>query len=249
MNDETTLGLAAGSDGLPARIAEYARKVAKTAAETNRDGFLTKQIESLGTAAEFITSRGRFDPRIYGLWAIAGCFGDANHFEPRRGGKQAHLFQQIGTIRGRPVPLPETTLNELLAARVFDLIEHFAAIQAESHTKVDQALRKQEAAEAAQTGALADAEELQRVSDELGAWVGNGYLCRTIEGTSEVKTAPIAMKAPRVVRKASLVLAGQAPHRSGCPEERKSAGPVELQQVVDRALKAPLGAGRALATQ
>ncbi len=83
----------------------------------------------------------------------------------------------------------------------------------------------------------------------LGAWVGNGYLCRTIEGTSEVKTAPIAMKAPRVVRKASLVLAGQAPHRSGCPEERKSAGPVELQQVVDRALKAPLGAGRALATQ
>jgi hypothetical protein len=50
MNNETTLGLAAGGDGHPAKVAEHARKVARTAAETDSN-LLAWQIEALGTFA------------------------------------------------------------------------------------------------------------------------------------------------------------------------------------------------------
>lgn len=57
----------------------------------------------------------------------------------------------------------------------------------------------------------------------------------------------MAMYGLGVVRKAAPVLAGEQFHGSRCPDQRKTASPAELQRVVKRAVKAPLGAGRLLA--
>lgn len=80
----------------------------------------------IGALKGFLAYLGDFgppttDPRSWALWLQSGYFGTREQFE--LGPKQAELLARLGLTRD-PLPLPDETYTELIAAGVFDLGEH-----------------------------------------------------------------------------------------------------------------------------
>ena len=166
--NHSTLNLRAGSDGVAASIAQHIRDEAEAVSDTRGNDLLLQHVLALGTLAEHIATRKIFHPCIYTLWKIGGSLGDPNHYSPLEGGKQELLFQQLGSQRGIPAPPPDVSLIELVAAAVDDLLVQANRKDQALQNEVENALLLKQAAEAAQTGAEADAEELQPLRENLG---------------------------------------------------------------------------------
>ncbi|HEX2706690.1 MAG TPA: hypothetical protein VHM66_01615, partial [Solirubrobacterales bacterium] len=78
-------------------------------------------VAALHNVADLLTLTARVprDQRIFALWKIAMYTPDSDAY--LRGENQASLFGKLGT--GVAAPLPESTLNELVAAAVDDLLD------------------------------------------------------------------------------------------------------------------------------
>lgn len=159
----TTLPLRAGSDGLPASIAEYTREVARVAKKDD-DHEADRQVEALGAFRESIKGLPLDHPAAYTLYRIAGAMGDSNTFAP--GEKARSLFGKLGAD-SKP-PGVETTRDELIAAMVDDLIEKMDRHREAMRQAVEKAEQAASVAEAAEKQREADAAEIQRLNEEVG---------------------------------------------------------------------------------
>lgn len=118
--EQTTLGRSVGSDAFVHQIAAHARKQAELAEQAS-GGEAAGHVAALHNVADLLTLTARVprDQRIFALWKIAMYTPDSDAY--LRGENQASLFGKLGT--GVAAPLPESTLNELVAAAVDDLLE------------------------------------------------------------------------------------------------------------------------------
>jgi hypothetical protein len=162
--EQTTLGRSVGSDAFVHQIAAHARKQAELAEQAS-GGEAGGHVAALHNFADFLTTRGPRDQRIYALWKMAMYSPDSDAYLP--GENQASLFGKLGT--GVAAPLPESTLNELVAAAVDDLLEAKSAERASLQGERDRAVEKSARADAAEERAAVAETRIERLEAELGA--------------------------------------------------------------------------------
>jgi hypothetical protein len=162
--EQTTLGHSVGSDAFVHQIAAYARNQA-VIAEQATGGEASAHVAALNNFAEFLTTRGPRDQRIYALWKMAVYSPDADAYLPGEG--QAELFGKLGT--GISAPLPESTLNELIAVAVDDLLETKSVERAGLCRERDAAVAKSERADAAEADAATSRARIGELEADLGA--------------------------------------------------------------------------------
>ncbi|HEX2707743.1 MAG TPA: hypothetical protein VHM66_07015, partial [Solirubrobacterales bacterium] len=92
--EQTTLGRSVGSDAFVHLIAAHARKQAELAEQAS-GGEADGHVAALHNFADFLTTRGPRDQRIFALWKMAMYSPDSDAYLP--GENQASLFGKLGT--------------------------------------------------------------------------------------------------------------------------------------------------------
>lgn len=165
MNEHTTLNHRANGAAVAA-ITAYVKDQARVAAESleHSDPVGPRHISALENFAQFVASKGIRDERIYVLNRIGGWWGDGHDFEP--GPQVEKLFGMLGAQgSATPTPPPDTTLNELAAAAVDDLLDRTDAEKAALRGHVAQAEKLAEGAAAVSERA----EKAEATADTLTA--------------------------------------------------------------------------------
>jgi uncharacterized protein YhaN len=120
-DDRTTLGRRPG-DAISGSLKQYVREQAETARRSfgSSDG---GHVAALETFSNFLSGIDQGDPRMWALWTLAAGFGDADNFNPSD--LQRSLLARVGGTG--PAPPADTTLSELVAAGLSDLLERQAS--------------------------------------------------------------------------------------------------------------------------
>jgi hypothetical protein len=138
---KTVRGKFAANDSFPYKLANWIRERIEIVRESISDGvFLSNQVTTLGELADYISNRSPADSRIYSLWLVAGHLG-WNDTEPWQGGpEQVSLLCRAGY--GPEAHDPSELLNELVAAAVEDLAEHYGKATQRTDERVADAERE-----------------------------------------------------------------------------------------------------------
>ena len=155
-DSKTTLGKRAGSDAAPGLISAYVRERARIAAEVPIGGNPGRRLEALASFAEYVGSQLQDDQRIRALYVLMGYSGSTEEYRP------GEIQRQVVALLGadRAAPQPSSTLSELVAAAVDDVV----VLAGEKEAQVR---RERDEAQAQAEGSREAEERSQRLSTEL----------------------------------------------------------------------------------